>query len=222
MVGEPDSTGEHVRDPAGSRWPEVLPQQRCAETAADPEPAEQQRDAVRACAEIAEARPECALDLLRHLAGSGHPQVRRDVVAVLHRIGLGIGPSRLLRCLTGWFERAPANRLGVLAEAVTGVLGACGEGVDSVVAHRFWQLALGAVPPDDLRPLARSWLRPGADVEPLVQAARRDPHRIARLWYASRPDPGALHRGGPDEAVTEVLHRLWTRLDEVDPIWAWE
>lgn len=242
--------------PGAPRQPEELPQPRTPESAsgervvpdavfeADLAPtgnialliahgsAGQQLRKVAVCAELGGTAPERALALLKHLAGSGHAEVREAVLAAARRIGAEIGTSRFLRYLAEWFDRAPALRLRVLADAVSSVLAERGEHVEPDAARSFWHHALGTVPPDELRSLAQSWLRTAAGrfpadrdgmLEPLVQSTRSDPHRIAGLWYASRPGPDSLRRGAPEDgAVTEAVHQLWTRLDEVDPIWAWE
>lgn len=58
-------------------------------------------------------------------------------------------------------------------------------------------------------------------LEPLVQATGGKARYIAYVQYASKPQPVSLDVDYfPDEAVAEVTQQLWTRLDEIDPIWA--
>ncbi|MCX2729483.1 hypothetical protein OOZ19_04475 [Saccharopolyspora sp. NFXS83] len=184
------------------------------------------------CAGFGTSFPRNALTRLKHLANSGNTDVRNSVVNAVQQIGIDLGTSRLLRYLAEWFDRASAARLSVLSESVRNVLGARSDDVEAGSAESFWRRALDAMPPDDLRPLVKSWVSTAAEldsdqragmVEPLVQATDHNSARIAQIWYASRLGPTSLDPSSyENDPVTEVIHQLWTRLDEVDPIWARE
>ncbi|MEV0705142.1 hypothetical protein AB0I53_45510 [Saccharopolyspora sp. NPDC050389] len=180
------------------------------------------------CAGIGQAFPRIALTRLKHLANSENDLVRTAVRTAVEQIGAELGGSTFLRYLTDWFDEASPARLQVLAEGVATVLTDQTLDVDPDAASSFWQRALNAMPPGSLRPIVGSWLRTAALatpeqrdvlVEPLVQAAKQDSRRIAQLQHASRFDRTYLDLSSFDEDLSDVVEQLWTRLDEVDPIW---
>lgn len=190
--------------------------------------ADQQLLTAEVCAGIGESFPKHALTRLKHVAGSENEVVQRSVLSAIGQIGAELGTSRLLRYLVQWFEKPSVNRLRVLSEGVGNVIAKSEERVDNDAARSFWDHALGTISPDDLRTLTQAWLRtavrlPPADhgpvIEPLVEATRREPRRIADLHYASRPWPGEVPGSSEEEQLVTVVHQLRTRLDEIDPIW---
>ncbi|EHK85309.1 hypothetical protein SZMC14600_16791 [Saccharomonospora azurea SZMC 14600] len=184
------------------------------------------------CAGIGAAFPRNALTRLKHLANSDNEDVQDAVLRALRQLGDDLGTSRLLRYLTEWFGKAPPGRLAILATAVDQVLVANPRAVDTDVADLFWRHAVTRMPPDDLRPMVGSWLHVTAGlapearsgmIEPLVQATGGKPHYIAYVQFASKPRSVSLEVDRClDEAVAEVTQQLWTRLDEIDPVWAEE
>lgn len=184
------------------------------------------------CAGIGQSFPRIALTRLKHLANSENKLVRSAVLASMQQISTDLGTSGFLRHLSEWFDKATPTRLGVMAESVSAVLDTGAEDVDAETAASFWRQAIDTMPPEELRPIAESWLRTAATaspsrrdglVEALVRATGFDPHRIARVQYASRfnrrfPDTSALDV----DPVVATVQQLWIRLDEVDPVWRYE
>ncbi|MEU6132380.1 hypothetical protein ABZ805_24655 [Saccharopolyspora sp. NPDC047091] len=186
--------------------------------------------AAEVCSGLGEHFPRNAFTRLKHLAKSGDEEVRRAVVYSVCQICTAVGLARGLRYLSEWFKGADDRRLCVLAESVSRMLKSLPWGSDVESAETFWRSALGAMPPDELRPLLKSWLEAAVEappeeresmVEPLVQATDRSSQRIAQLWYASRLQPAAAEEGR-GEGIFAVVRLLWTRLDEIDPIWEQE
>ncbi|GAA0536061.1 hypothetical protein GCM10009545_43420 [Saccharopolyspora thermophila] len=180
------------------------------------------------CAGIGQVFPRIALTRLKHLATSESETVRRAVLAAVLQIGGELGVSTFLRYMAEWFDDASPARLKILSESVASVLAERTSDIDSAAAVAFWDRALGSMAPDDLRPVAESWLRTaanlepeerGALVEPLVAATRGDARRIAQLQYASSfgtlPDFTSIG----DKRVADSVRHLRTRLDEVHPVW---
>ncbi|WP_438388663.1 HEAT repeat domain-containing protein [Actinopolyspora saharensis] len=181
------------------------------------------------CAGIGQSFPRIALTRLKHLANSEDDRVRAAVLDAVRRIGGELGTSRFLSYVEEWFDDASPPRLRMLSESVSGVLSEQSEQVEADSATSFWQRAVDTMPPEYLRPAVESWIRAAAAgapghsgemVEPLVRATGSQWFRIVQMQRASRfgPNPPDL-RGVEDESVTEVVHQLWTRLDEVDPVW---
>ncbi|WP_026152446.1 hypothetical protein [Actinopolyspora halophila] len=181
------------------------------------------------CAGIGQSFPRIALTRLKHLANSEDDRARTAVLDAVRRIGTELGTSRFLGYLEEWFDDASPPRLRMLSESVSGVLSEQSGQVEADSATSFWQRAVDTMPPEYLRPAVESWIRAAAAgdpehsgemVEPLVRATGSQWFRIVQMQRASRfgPNPPDL-RGIEDESVTEVVHQLWTRLDEVDPVW---
>ncbi|MER7015465.1 hypothetical protein ABT324_28870 [Saccharopolyspora sp. NPDC000359] len=178
------------------------------------------------CAGIGQAFPRIALTRLKHLANAESALVRDAVQSAVEQIGAELGASTFLRHLADWFTDASPARLLLMAESVARVLDGRTLEVDEEAAATFWQQALEAMPPDNLRPVVESWLRTAAQaepdrraglVEPLVTATKHDSRRIAQLLYASRFGSNCLDLSSLDESLSDVVNQLWTRLDEVDP-----
>lgn len=181
------------------------------------------------CGGLGQSFPRIALTRLKHLASSENDLVRTSVLTAAQQIGTDLGASRFLRYLSEWFDGAPPTRLHLLSEAVSTVLAEQSEAIEADAAASFWNQALDTMPPPDLRLLVESWLRTvsamppdqrDSMVEPLVAATKSESVRIAQVQSASRFGRTFLdlsHLG--DDPVTEAVHQLWTRLDEVDPIW---
>ena len=178
--------------------------------------------------------PRVALTRLKHLAASENESVHAAVVEALSRIGEHLGPSGFLRYLAEWFDRADPARLATLAEGVEAVLGGAFVGgdvppVDPAEGNgvrSFWRRALDDMPLEESRRVLAAWLRPAASapeavrgrmVEVLVEATEHQPHRIQRLYYASRIATPSSESSGLDP-LGEIVQRMWTRLDEVDPL----
>jgi hypothetical protein len=178
------------------------------------------------CGELGTEFPRIALTRLKHLAGSEHEEVRVAVQTAVHGIGAKLGGTRFLRYLSEWFDDATPARLQLLSASASSVLREQLDDLDADTASSFWNQALDKLPLEDLRPVVRSWIHTAAAasverrplmVEPLVQATRFEPRRIAQLQFASRIQGIPLGPLG-NEPADEVLFQLWTRLDEVDPI----
>lgn len=181
------------------------------------------------CAGIGQSFPRVALTRLKHLANAENGTVRESVHNAVHQIGIELDGSQFLRYLSEWFDGASPGRLHLLSEAVADALKEQNEEIDVQVATSFWQRALGSMPPQDSRTLVRSWLRAASAVSPrqrdsmvesLVQATDCDSIRIAqvhRISWGECPsrDGGLLG----DDPMASAVHQLWTRLDEVDPLW---
>jgi hypothetical protein len=180
------------------------------------------------CAGLAHSFPRIALTRLKHLANSSNPHVRKAVLVGIKQVADELGVSRFLRYLPEWFDSANPERLQLLSEGVTTVLKEQKGDVEPEAADSFWREALDKLLPENLRPVVGSWLRlaatrPEAEwavmVEPLVKSTKSDSLRIAQMQYASRTDRMSLDlRAIGDEQLAGVMHLLWTRLDEVDPI----
>ncbi|MEU8633427.1 hypothetical protein AB0C38_14745 [Amycolatopsis sp. NPDC048633] len=178
------------------------------------------------CGELGTEFPRIALTRLKHLAGSEHEEVRDAVRTAVHGIGANLGGARFLRYLSEWFDEATPARLQLLSSSASFVLKEQLDDLDADTTSSFWNQALDKLPPEDLRPVVRTWIYTAAAapaerrplmVEPLVQATRFEPRRIAQLQFASRIQGIPLGPLG-NHPVDEVLFQLWTRLDEVDPI----
>ncbi|MGW1678319.1 hypothetical protein [Saccharopolyspora sp. NPDC002376] len=179
------------------------------------------------CAGIGQAFPRVALTRLKHLANAESDMVRKAVQTAIEQIGAELGASTFLRYLADWFDDATPARLLLVAKSVAAVLKDRPLDVDADAAAAFWQRALETMPPDNLRPVAESWLSTAAKaspeqrdvlVEPLVTATGHDSRRIAQLQYASRFGRTHLDLSSLDEDLSDVVNQLWTRLDEVDPV----
>lgn len=179
------------------------------------------------CAGIGRAFPRIALTRLKHLANAESDFVRDAVQSAVEQIGAELGASTFLRYLSDWFTDASPARLLLMAKSVARVLQGRTLEVDADAAAAFWQQALEAMPPDNLRPVVESWLRTAAGVapdrregllEPLVAATKHDSRRIAQLQYASRFGRTYLELSSLEEDLSDVVNALWTRLDEVDPV----
>ncbi|WP_007025913.1 hypothetical protein [Saccharomonospora iraqiensis] len=181
------------------------------------------------CAGIGLSFPGIALTRLKHLAGSSDDTVRSTVREVLVKLGRELGVTTFLRSVREWFDNAPPERLTLLAESVAELLEEPPAQVEPQTAVSFWRRALDTMPPGCLRTAVQGWLgaaRAHQDreecedmIEYLVRATDADSVRIARVHHASRarqvpPDTEATGQDRPS-----VLEQLWTRLDEVDPIW---
>ncbi|GAB3553992.1 hypothetical protein [Actinopolyspora lacussalsi] len=181
------------------------------------------------CAGIGHSFPRVALTRLKHLANAENGLVRESVREAVQQIGIQLGGSQFLRYLSEWFDGASPARLRLLSEAVAEVLREQNGEVDAQLATSFWQRALGAMPPEDSRTIVQSWLRAASAVSPaqrdsmvesLVQATSCDSIRIAQVEHASRIERASLDLSSlRDDSLTSVVHQLWTRLDEVDPVW---
>ncbi|MGK4591677.1 hypothetical protein [Amycolatopsis sp. w19] len=178
------------------------------------------------CGELGTEFPRIALTRLKHLASSENKEVREAVRTAVHGIGTTLGGARFLRYLSEWFDDATPARLQLLSVSASSMLQEQLADLDSATMSSFWNQALDKLPPEDLRPVVRTWVHTAAAapieqrplmVEPLVQATQSDPRRIAQLQFASRIQSIPLGPLGNDP-VDEVLFQLWTRLDEVDPI----
>ncbi|MEB3371919.1 hypothetical protein [Saccharopolyspora mangrovi] len=188
--------------------------------------------AAEVCAGLGEAFPRMALTRLKHLANGENTDVRAAVLRAVRQIGTEIGASRFLRYLSEWFHRASPARLSVISESVSSVLTDHAENIDTDAATSFWHHALDTMPPEDLRMLLESWLRAATTlrpdertcmVEPIVQATDCTPLRIAHVDYASRFGRPSLDMSSlRNDPVAELVDQLWTRLDEVDPVWTSE
>ncbi|WP_461144995.1 hypothetical protein [Salinifilum aidingensis] len=181
------------------------------------------------CAGIGQSFPRVALTRLKHLANTENRTVRKSVHDAVHQIGIELDGSQFLRYVSEWFDGASPARLHLLSEAVADVLKEQSEEIDVQVATSFWKRALASMPPQDSRTIVQSWLRAASAVSPrqrdsmvesLVHATDSDSiviaqvHRISWGECASR-DLGVLG----DDPMASVVHQLWTRLDEVDPLW---
>ncbi|WP_026454187.1 hypothetical protein [Saccharomonospora iraqiensis] len=181
------------------------------------------------CAGVGLSFPRIAFTRLKHLAGSSDDTVRSTVREVLVKLGRELGITTFLRSVREWFDNAPPERLTLLAESVATLLEEPPEHVEPEAAVSFWGRALDTMPPPCLRTAVQGWLgaaRAHHDreesedmIEYLVRATDADSVRIARVHYTSRaravpPDAEATGQDRPG-----VLEQLWTRLDEVDPIW---
>ncbi|MEY8043502.1 hypothetical protein [Saccharopolyspora cebuensis] len=185
--------------------------------------------AVDVCAGIGAEFPRVAFTRLKHLVGSAHRGVASSARATVRQLAAEVGPSAFLQYLEEWFYAAPPERLELVAESVSEVLAERGWEVDSDTATSFWQQALLSMPPEILRLAVESWLRTAATahaeagvamVESLVTATGHESRRISQLQYASRFSGSALSAGTPEEdGLSETVKHLWTRLDEVDPVW---
>ena len=178
------------------------------------------------CGELGTEFPRIALTRLKHLAGSENEEVRDAVRAAVRGIGAELGSPRFLRYLSEWFDDATPARLQMLSAGASSVLKEQLGDLDTDTTSSFWNQALDKLPPGDLRPVVRTWIRTVAAapaeqrsrmVEPLVQATRSEPRRIAQLQFASRIQGMSVGPVGNDP-MDEVLYLLWTRLDEVDPV----
>ncbi|KHF43039.1 HEAT repeat domain-containing protein [Saccharomonospora viridis] len=181
------------------------------------------------CAGIGVAFPRNALTRLKHLANSDNETVREAVLRALRQLGDELGVPRFLRYLTEWFDKASPSRLAILTTAVSQVFAEQSTPVETAAAELFWRHAVTGMLPDDLRVMMSSWLHATARMdpddrssmlEPLVRATGRETRYIAYMQYASKPQLAALDVDYfPDEAIAEVTQQLWTRLDEIDPLW---
>lgn len=184
------------------------------------------------CAGIGRFFPRVALTRLKHLAGARDEHVRASVRAALGQLEDQLGVSAFLGYLTEWFDNASPPRLRFVAEVTAELLPGRAHHIDADTATAFWGRALDVMPPEDLRTAVEGWLRaaavapPGKQediVESLVRAAGGSSLRIAQVQYASRIDRPPLDLRSLDpEPLAEVVHQLWTRLDEVDPVWGRE
>ncbi|KAA5834586.1 hypothetical protein ABT337_22905 [Saccharopolyspora hirsuta] len=200
--------------------------QKLWEWSQDPS-ADRQLLTAEVCAGIGQAFPRVALTRLKHLANSEHDLVRAAVRRAVEQIGAELGASTFLRYLAEWFENATPGRMLILAETVATVLSDRALDVDADAAASFWQQALTTMPPENLRPVVESWLVATAKappeqrdvlVEPLVAAAEHDSRRIAQLQSASRFGRTYLDLSSLEADLSDAVHHLWTRLDEVDPV----
>ncbi|WP_232283674.1 hypothetical protein [Saccharomonospora cyanea] len=184
------------------------------------------------CAGIGQFFPRVALTRLKHLAGARNPDVRKSVVATLGQLAEQLGVSAFLGYLTEWFDNAPPPRLQLLADAAAELFETRARDLAASTAAAFWERALDSMPPENLRTAVDGWLH-AADgappeqreslVELLVRATGASSLRIAQVQYASRNDrilPDLRSCGSQQRAETVQL--LWTRLDEVDPVWGRE
>lgn len=181
------------------------------------------------CAGIGAAFPRNALTRLKHLANSDNEDVRDAVLQALRQLGGELGVSRFLRYLTEWFDQASPSRLALLATAVGRVFADQTAPVEGDAVELFWRHAVTNLPLEDLGVVVKSWLHTAARmdrdgrsgmIELLVRATEGKPLHISHVQYASQPRPPELKADCfSDEAIAEVTQQLWTRLDEVGPIW---
>ncbi|MBA8823012.1 hypothetical protein FHX42_000341 [Saccharopolyspora lacisalsi] len=177
--------------------------------------------------------PRVALTRLKLLAASENEAVHAAVVEALTSIAGHLGPPGFLRYLAEWFDRAEPIRLATLAEGIDAVLALAVEGdalspdfIDAAEVRIFWRRALDDMPLEESRRVLAAWLRPATSVpetvrermvEVLVEATEHQPHRIQRLYYASRIATPSSEAPGTDP-LGDVVQQMWTRLDEVDPL----
>ncbi|MFI7680606.1 hypothetical protein [Actinophytocola sp. NPDC049390] len=182
------------------------------------------------CEGLGESYPRIALTRLKHLANSDDDDVRDAVLSAMQRIGVQLGMSSFLRYLSEWFDKATPPRLRMLTEAVSAVLADQAENIDTEAAESFWSQAIGVLSPEELHSAVSAWLSTAATmpieqhipmVEALVRATKSEYHRIIQLQYASRIDRRLSLDLRPlgDKPIASVLDLLWTRLDEVHPVW---
>ncbi|GAA4855400.1 hypothetical protein GCM10025787_44280 [Saccharopolyspora rosea] len=184
------------------------------------------------CAGIGQSFPRVALTRLKHLANADNAHVREAVRNALRQIGNQLGASRFLRYVSEWFDSAPPARLRLLSDGVSAVLEELNEEVEADAATSFWRRALATMPPEDSCSAVRSWLRTAAQVgrdernsmvESLVRATDSNPFTIAYLLRVVAVGQASSALGAlADDPLTEVVHLLCTRLDEVDHAWSRE
>ncbi|ASO21462.1 hypothetical protein FHR81_003103 [Actinoalloteichus hoggarensis] len=180
------------------------------------------------CGEIGSDFPRVALTRIKHLATAAEPLVRRHATDAMVRIGRESGLPTFLRYVEGWLDRPSADRMELLAESIERLLDADPHTITGEGVREFWSRALGEMSLLPSRRIVGAWLRYGARsttsvgrdaVETLVAATERDPHRIARLQWASRVagiplDPGFVE----EDPINAIIQQVWTRLDEIDPV----